>query len=106
MLPIIGVLGSDRLATLYGIYVADHNLAILMRHRAVLFGILGGLTVYATFQPSIQPLAFVVTFVSVISFLYFALEVGEFNAATRNVVIADVIALVVAVALYLVKPSA
>jgi hypothetical protein len=107
LLPIVGVLGVDRLASLYGIDIADNNLAILMQHRAVLFGILGGLFAFAAFQPSIQPLAFVAADVSVASFLYLALTIGEFNGAIRKVIIADVIAAVAltgSIVLYIVKP--
>lgn len=109
LLPISGVFGVDRLVSLYGIDVTDNNLAILMRHRAVLFGILGGLFAYAAFRPSIQPLAFVAAFVSVASFFYLAFTIGEFNDAIRKVVIADVVAAVAlagAIVLYLVKPPA
>ena len=40
LLPVSGVLGSERLAALYGLPFNEPNLAILMRHRAVLFGLL------------------------------------------------------------------
>lgn len=109
LLPIGGVLGVDRLASLYGIDVAENNLAILMRHRAVLFGILGGLFAFAAFRPSIQPLAFIAASASVASFLYFAATIGEYNDAIRKVVIADVVAavaLAVSIVLYVTKPTA
>jgi hypothetical protein len=40
-LPLTGVLSVSRLQVLYGVTITDPNLEILMRHRAVLFGILG-----------------------------------------------------------------
>ncbi len=39
--PVSGVLSADVLEGLYGITLEDPNLVILMRHRAVLFGIVG-----------------------------------------------------------------
>ena len=41
LLPVAGVLGVDRLAALYGIALSEPNIEILMRHRAILFGLLG-----------------------------------------------------------------
>lgn len=43
ILPLSGVVGGARLASLYGMSFDEPNLAILMQHRAVLFGLLGRL---------------------------------------------------------------
>ena len=53
LLPLSGVLGGAQLFSLYGVPVDDPNLEILMRHRAVLFGLLGVFLVYAAFKPSL-----------------------------------------------------
>ncbi len=94
MLPLSGVLGSERLATLYGIPFDEPNLAILMRHRAILFGLLGLFLIYAAFRPSLQVLAFFAGFASVISFLWLAHSTGQYNQQVATVFLADVIALV------------
>lgn len=94
LLPIAGVLGSERLSILYGLSFDDPNLAILMRHRAVLFGLLGCFLIYAAFQPQLQPLAFIAGLISVISFLWLAWSIGDYNALVKRVVVADVVALV------------
>lgn len=98
LLPLSGVLGSERLSMLYGIRFDDPNLAILMRHRAVLFGMLGVFLLYAAFQPAFQLAAFVAAFVSVLSFLYLAWSVGGYNAQIGRVFIADIVALVCLIA--------
>lgn len=106
MLPIIGVLGTERLAALYAIDVSDGNLEILMRHRAVLFAVLGALFAWAAFSPALQPIAFGAAAVSLASFFALSYAVGDLNEALRKVVIADVVATVclgAAVALYLAK---
>jgi len=108
LLPAVGVLGAERLSGLYGVSLDDSNLVILMRHRAVLFGLLGLFIVYAAFKPSLQPLAFLAGFVSVISFLGIALSVGGYNDAIAKVVIADVVAVIalcIALVLYAVHNS-
>lgn len=94
LLPLAGVLGSERLAALYGVSFNDPNLSILMRHRAVLFGILGLFLLFAAFQPTVQSAAFLVGFVSVVSFLWLAWSVGGYNAQVARVFMADVVALV------------
>lgn len=94
LLPLSGVLGSERLAALYGLSFNDPNLAILMRHRAVLFGLLGAFLLVAAFQPPLQTIAFIAGFVSVISFLWLAWSVGDYNAQVRRVFAADVVALI------------
>lgn len=93
LLPLAGVLGSDRLASMYGITVDDPDLLILMRHRAVLFGILGGFLAAAAVIPAMQPAAFIAGFLSVVSFLWLAWSTGGYNASIGRVVMADVIAL-------------
>lgn len=70
LLPLSGVLGSERLAALYGLSFNEPNLAILMRHRAVLFGLLGLFLLFAAFRPPFQTIAFMAGFVSVVSFLW------------------------------------
>ena len=94
LLPLPGILGKARLETLYGLSFSDPNLSILMRHRAVLFGLLGLFLVLAAFQPQYQPVAFVAGFVSVISFLWLAWSVGAYNLQVGRVFRADLVALV------------
>lgn len=93
LLPLSGVLGAERLAALYGLDFAEPNLAILMRHRAVLFGMLGAFLVAAAFRPAWQPLALAAGLVSVVSFLWLAGSVGGYNALIGRVVLVDWLAL-------------
>ncbi len=94
LLPVIGVLSSERLTSLYGISFSDPNTEILMRHRAVLFGLLGLFLLYAAFQPSLQVIAFVAGFVSVLSFLVLAWSVAGYNAQVARVFVVDIVALI------------
>ena len=93
LLPLAGVVGASRLSALYGIAVAEPNLELLLRHRAVLFGVLGGLCIAAAFQPALQGVALVAAATSVVSFLLLARAVGGYNAQVGRVVTADWIAL-------------
>ena len=94
LLPLPGLCGKGRLAALYGISFDEPNLAILMRHRAVLFGVFGLFLLVAAFRPELQGMAFVGGFASVLSFLYLAWSVGGYSPQVGRVVGADVLGLV------------
>ena len=94
LLPLGGVLSAEQLTALYGVLFGDPNLVILMRHRAVLFGLLGLFLIFAALRRSMQPAAFVAGFASVLSFLYLAWSVGGYNAQIGRVLVADIVALV------------
>ena len=93
LMPLPGVLGPERLAALYGVGFDDPNLSTLMRHRAVLFGVLGAFLLVAAFRPGLQVAAVVVGLVSVLSFLYLAWSEGGYNVKVGRVLFADVVAL-------------
>ena len=94
ILPLSGVLSATRLFDLYGISFDDPNLEILMRHRAVLFGLLGMFLISSAFLPNLQLAALITGFVSVVSFLYLAYSVGGYNDQVNRIVTADKAALV------------
>lgn len=94
LIPISGVLGSNHLEKLYGLTIEEHNLLILMQHRAVLFGILAFIFMLAAFKTVYQPLAFIVGFASVTSFIIISYSVGQYNAQLSRVCLADIIALI------------
>jgi nicotinamide riboside transporter PnuC len=83
---------------LYGILINEPNLEILMRHRAVLFGLLGVFLLVAAFRPALRTLAIIAGFVSVTSFIAIAWSVGGYNDAVNRVVVADIIAIVALIA--------
>ena len=93
LLPLSGVLGAEALSRLYGLDFSEPNLAILMRHRAVLFGMLGLLLLAAAFRPALRTLALWAGFTSVLSFLLIAAVTGGYGDAVARVVLADWIAL-------------
>ena len=97
LLPLVGVLGTGRLMTLYGVRVDGPDLSILLRHRAVLFGLLGAGLLLAAARPELHGAGIVAGMVSVVSFLILArLEPGT-NERIRRVVAVDVVALVLLV---------
>ena len=51
LVPAVGALSADRIATAYGVAVEGPDLALLLRHRAALFGIVGGLAMVGAIHP-------------------------------------------------------
>ncbi len=90
--PVIGVVGANTLTNLYGIPFEESNLLILMRHRAVVFGLIGTFLIVAAVQRDWQTPALIAGMVSMISFLVVALLEGGYNAKITTVVIADLVA--------------
>lgn len=93
LLPLSGVLGPAQLRSLYGLAFDDPSAIILMRHRAVLFGLVGLFLIYAAFRPAFQAAAFAGGLVSVMSFLWLASATGGYNASLGRVVVVDWFAL-------------
>ena len=92
LLPIPGVMGASTLGRLYGIEVSDPNTAILLRHRALLFGVLGVLMLSAVALPWLRVTALSVALFSAASFIVVAMAVGGYNPAIGRVVAVDVLA--------------
>jgi hypothetical protein len=104
-LPVAGVLSAEVLAAAYGIQAPEGDLLILMRHRALLFGILGALIIVSAFRRHLQPAAILAGLVSMLGFVALALASGDFGAELRRVVIIDVIALVALAAAAFLRPK-
>jgi hypothetical protein len=70
----------------------DANLEILLRHRAVLFGLLAAFLAFAAFKPELHGLALLGATISVATFLAIALTTGGYGPAVATVVKVDVVA--------------
>ncbi|MES2041183.1 MAG: phosphopantetheine adenylyltransferase [Pseudomonadota bacterium] len=101
--PVAGCLGQAQLAALYGISVNGPDVEILLRHRAVLFGLSGVFMLFAAAKSELQWFALGAGLVSVISFLSIAIIVGGYNAAIGRVVMVDGVALLALVVASLAK---
>jgi hypothetical protein len=92
LLPVVGVASAQRLERLYGVALADPNLVVLMRHRALLFGVVGGLLVAAAWRPALRPAALAAGLFSMLSFASLAALAGDPNAALTRVMQVDLVA--------------
>lgn len=92
-LPVLGVLGSERLNNLYDLQLSDPNLLLLLRHRAVLFAIVAMIMYTAAFNPAYQLLALLLGTLSMVSFIIFVFSASNINASLVRVAWVDVFAL-------------
>jgi hypothetical protein len=92
LLPGVGVLSASHLTSLYGIELEGADLVILMRHRAVLLAIVGGVLAASAFHRPLRPVAIAVGLASMLSFVAIALSVGAANAPLRRILAIDVVA--------------
>jgi len=92
--PVSGFVGVAQLESLYGIAVTSPELEILMRHRAVLFGILGGVFVLGAFNIRYQSLAFVLAASTLLPFFYLSAVIESSNESIQSILLGDMIALV------------
>ncbi len=101
LLPIVGVASGATLAKLYGIDEPSGDLLILLRHRALMLGLVGGMLICAALVPQLQPAAMVIGLLSMLGFVALTFGVGEAGAAINRVAWIDILASIglVAVAL-------
>jgi hypothetical protein len=92
ILPLPGLIGAPHLERLYGITFAGPNLLIMMRHRAILFGLLGAFMICAVFRAELVSVAIAGGLISAAAFIWLAWSVGGYNAAISRIVIADCVA--------------
>jgi hypothetical protein len=104
-IPVAGILSAEILASAYGIQAPEGDLLILLRHRALLLGILGALIIISAFRRHLQPAAILAGLVSMLGFVALALGAGEYGTEIRKVVIIDVLALVALAAAAFLRPK-
>jgi hypothetical protein len=93
-MPVIGMLGSERIKALYDLQVSDANLLLLLQHRAVLFGVVAFILFFAVFNPAYHSLAIGVGTFSMLTFIAFVYFGSGINASLIKVAWVDVFALV------------
>ena len=97
ILPVLGVLGVERLHSLYGVSIADGSLEVLLRHRAVFFGLIGAVMLFAIVKPMYRTIALVMVLVSLSSFLALCSLVDTVNGHLTQIFLIDAAALLLAV---------
>jgi hypothetical protein len=92
-LPVIGIISAEKLSAAYAVELIGNDIVILMRHRALLFGLIGGFMLYSVWKPSYQSVAMVMAAISMLGFLFFVAAADHYNASITKIAIIDLIGL-------------
>ncbi len=90
-LPVVGVVSAARLEGLYGVDIADQTLEILLRHRAALFGVVGGFMIFAAFKRRLHMAAIIGGLIAMLSFLWLYYLAGDPPQSLLSIVYADIV---------------
>lgn len=97
-LPAMGMLGANWLHKLYGIEFTEPNTLLLMQHRALLFGVVALVFLYAIFQPDYRVFALLLGLITTVGFVVLALPFEAHNALIVRVAKIDVVVIMFLVA--------
>lgn len=89
ILPVLGLSSASKMEAAYGVRLGSSELIILMQHRALLFGIIGGFILISAFVPSLQLAAMVMASVSMLGFIILSMLQVEHNEALQKIVFVD-----------------
>lgn len=96
--PVIGVLSTgqlSQLSQLYGVNIDSPDLIFLMRHRAMLFGLIGGFLLLSVFKPTFRTQAGLLGSLSMLSFIVLYMADSPANDILARLVWIDSLTLVI-----------
>jgi len=95
--PLIGVLGPEKLNSLYNITLVSPEVTLLMQHRAILFGIVGGLLIAASIIKPLRLAASIAGFLSMVSYIFLIESSNMMSTTLNQIAIIDAVALLLLV---------
>ena len=98
LLPIVVFFDSTKTVELYGVPIDGASLIILMRHRAVLLGLVGSALIFAAFKREFRIFAIALALVSKLTFIFLTFTASNYTAEVRQVALIDVGAIVLLIA--------
>lgn len=90
--PLVGVLSQSQLFRLYGVAIENQDLLVMMRHRAVLLGLVGATLIAAAWVPGLRVAACLIGLVSMISYMVLVAGAGSVNAPLLKIAFIDAVA--------------
>ena len=104
-IPVIGLFSASQITSGYGVELNSLELEILLRHRALLFGLLGGLVLVSLFKSKLQNAALLMSGISMLGFMLLAWPVQGLNEPLARVFWIDVAGLICWLLAVLMKVS-
>jgi hypothetical protein len=106
LLPSMLAFLPDKISKSYGIEIPNANYELLLRHRAILFGIIGGLMIFSSIVKKYYEIATIAGLISMTSFilLYFLIDRG-ISSELKKVMVIDILAsliLLIGLAIFLI----
>ncbi len=92
LLPVGIAFLPEKIASSYGVKILDNNMELLLRHRAVLFGIVSLVLIHAAFTTSNYIIATIIGLTSMLSFVLLYYHIGEINKELKTIMVIDFIA--------------
>ena len=90
---VIVAIAPERIQATYGIVADDPDVAVLLRHRAVMLALIGSLLVVSAFRRELRFAAIAAAAISMATYVLFAFTT-ESNDPQRQVAVIDVVLLV------------
>lgn len=87
--PLVGIASRSKLEALYGTPVDTPELAVLLRHRALLFGLVGGLTLASIGLAELRPAALTLCLLSMLGYLLLVAQERTRDPSLRRVAAID-----------------
>jgi hypothetical protein len=93
IIPSILAFLPQKISTSYGIDIPNVNYELLLRHRAILFGIVGGLLLFSAIAKKYYELSIISGLLSMLSFIVLYFIIGHnINNELKKIMIVDVFA--------------
>lgn len=92
LLPSVLAFLPDKISKSYGIEIPNENYELLLRHRAILFGIIGGLMIYSAVAKKHYEVSTVIGLISMVSFIVLFFLIGkDINSELKKVMTVDIV---------------
>lgn len=92
--PVMGVFSAQQMAEAYGVAINQSEMVVLLKHRALLFGLLGGFTLFAVFVRSLQLPALLMSGLSMSGFALLMHFESVTSPAMQRILMFDYVGLV------------